>query len=71
MHTHIYSWKLGPGFVLLTKVCPWKKFYNICHQEEDVDVIALQPDADGVIRFSEIIVFFVMVLVTDTQHDNV
>ncbi len=20
-HTHIYSWKLGPGFVLLAKVC--------------------------------------------------
>ncbi len=23
MHTQIYSWKLGPGFVLLAKVCPW------------------------------------------------
>ncbi len=22
MHEHIYSWKLGPGFVLLAKVCP-------------------------------------------------
>jgi hypothetical protein len=25
MHTHIYSWKLSPGFVLLAKVCPWLK----------------------------------------------
>jgi hypothetical protein len=22
-HAHIYSWKLGPGLVLLAKVCPW------------------------------------------------
>ncbi len=22
-HTHVYSWKLGPGFVLLAKVCQW------------------------------------------------
>ncbi len=25
MHTHIYSWKLSPGLVLLAKVCPWWK----------------------------------------------
>ncbi len=25
MHTHIYSWKLSPGFVLLAKVCPWSQ----------------------------------------------
>jgi len=23
MHTHIYSLKLSPGFVLLAKFCPW------------------------------------------------
>ncbi len=22
-NTHIYNWKLGPGFVLLAKACPW------------------------------------------------
>ncbi len=22
MHAHAYGWKLGPGFVLLAKVCP-------------------------------------------------
>jgi hypothetical protein len=27
MHTHIYSLKLGPGFILLAKVCPWKSTF--------------------------------------------
>jgi hypothetical protein len=28
MHTNIYSWKLGLGFVLLAKVCPWALFFD-------------------------------------------
>jgi len=28
-HAHIYSWKLGPGLVLLAKVCPWSVPYRV------------------------------------------
>ncbi len=33
MHGHIYSWKLGPGLILLAEVCPWiqiKKLATRC-----------------------------------------
>ncbi len=38
-HDHIYSWKLGPGLVLLAKVCPW--FSPIFESESDIFFVAI------------------------------
>jgi hypothetical protein len=50
--SHFHSWKLGPGFVLLDEVCPWKDggksrifFLSVKSQIEEWHVMKIQSSA--------------------------
>ncbi len=55
MHTHIYSWKLVPGFVLLAKVCPLTVTFVKAKVEDEGGGVTYVPSKPATVELKSLL----------------